>query len=191
MAYCVKCGAQVDHAVQFCPHCGEKIPQQENAQSEYENYTQQNEYGNNTQQSEYKEYTQQSGPESTEGQNTYDRTEYYDPYEVKKNKAMGVLSYLGILVLIPLLTGDKRSEYVRHHANQGLILFILSFIIDLLEGKWVWGLHAWLNFGGSILSWMFDIAGLACFILMVAGIVTACKGEKRKLPVIGKYQIWK
>ncbi len=167
MAYCVKCGASVDDTSEFCPHCGEKIPQQGNTE----------------------EYTyQQQG--NAEGQ-AYQQGEYFDAYDVKKNKGMGVVSYLGILVLIPLLAGDKKSPYVRHHANQGLMLFIISAIVDLLDGEWIWGFRSWVNFGGNVLSWVLDIANLACFILLIVGIVTACKGEKKELPVIGKYKFLK
>ena len=79
--------------------------------------------------------------------------EYFQQEDVKKHKGMGVLSYFGILVLIPLLAGDKNSPYVRFHSNQGLVLFLVSVILDLLEGDWVFGLHSWINLGGSGLSW--------------------------------------
>lgn len=117
--------------------------------------------------------------------------EYFQQEDVKKHKGMGVLSYFGILVLIPLLAGDKNSPYVRFHSNQGLVLFLVSVILDLLEGDWVFGLHSWINLGGSGLSWAFDILSFGCFILMIVGIVTACKGEKRELPIIGKIKILK
>ncbi len=180
MAYCVKCGASVDDTSAFCPHCGERIPPQGSSQGYQQQYQQQ---GN------AEEYTyQQQG--NAEG-HAYQQEEYFDAYDVKKNKGMGVVSYLGILVLIPLLAGDKNSPYVRHHANQGLMLFIISTIVDLFDGKWIGGFHSWMNFGGSVLSWIFDIADLACFILLIVGIVTACKGEKKELPIIGKYKFLK
>lgn len=121
----------------------------------------------------------------------YGSADFFDQEEVRRNKAMGVLSYLGILVLIPLLAGDKRSSYVKHHVNQGLVLFLLSSLVDLLEGDWVWGLHSIIHFGGGIFSWIFDILGLVFFILMVMGIVAACKGERRELPLIGKIRFFK
>ncbi|MGF0034642.1 zinc-ribbon domain-containing protein, partial [Bariatricus sp. SGI.154] len=162
MAYCVKCGAKVDDGVKFCTQCGAEIP---NQQYEY-------------------------GPQNSYHPQPYvDAEECFDPDEVSKNKAMGVLSYLGILVLIPILAGDKKSQYVKFHANQGLVLFIVSAVVDLLDGDWVWGLHSWINFGGSMFSWVFDILSFVCFILMVMGIVSACKGEKKELPMIGKIRL--
>ncbi len=116
---------------------------------------------------------------------------YFNPEDVKKNKGMGVLSYIGILVLIPLLAGDKRSEYVRFHSNQGLVLFLVSTVVDLLDGEWVLGFHSWLNFGNSIFSTALDILSFACFILMIVGIVSACKGEKKEFPVIGRIKLVK
>ncbi len=121
----------------------------------------------------------------------YGSVDFFDQNEVRQNKAMGVLSYLGILVLIPLLAGNKKSEYVKHHVNQGLVLFILSSLVDLLEGDWVWGLHSIIHFGGGMFSWIFDILGLVFFILMVMGIVAACKGERKELPLIGKIKFFK
>lgn len=107
------------------------------------------------------------------------------------NKAMGVLSYLGILVLIPLLAGDKSSEYVRFHTNQGLVLFLVSIAVDILDGRWFWGFHDWFDLGVLNLSWALDILSLILFVFMIMGIVYACRGERRKLPVIGQIHLLK
>ncbi len=172
MAYCVKCGAKVDNNVRFCPQCGAEIPRMENSGG----YTGNNASGG------AQDYTYYGG-------NAVDGC--FGALEVKGNKGMGVLSYLGILMLIPLLAGNKSSEYVKHHLNQGVSLFVLSSIIDLLNGRWVWGLHSWINFGSGWFSWVFEIADFACLILMVMGIVSACKGTRKELPIIGKIRIFK
>lgn len=125
------------------------------------------------------------------GNSGYQSTGYFEPYEVKRNKAMGVLSYLGILVLIPLLAGDRTSAYVKHHINQGLMLFIVSSIVDILDGNWLWSFRSWFTLGGSWLSWIIEIADFACLILLVMGIISACKGTRQEFPVIGKIKILK
>ena len=102
-----------------------------------------------------------------------------------------MLSYLGILVLIPLLAGNKQSAYVKQHINQGLSLFILSAIVDLLDGETVLGMHSFINFGNTFLSEILDIAGFALFIIAIMGIVSACKGTKKELPLVGKVKILK
>lgn len=207
MTYCVKCGARVEDGILFCPECGSEIPgaARENywnetehrnggGQNGYQNQTQENAYQENV----YQENTYQRGTyqentyqESTYQEDGYRGKEYFDSMDVQRNKAMGVLSYIGILVLIPILAGDRRSEYVKFHINQGFALFILSKIVDLLSGNWVLGLHSLIDFGGSWFSGVFDILDLACFILMIVGIVAACKGERKELPIIGQIKIWR
>ena len=51
-------------------------------------------------------------------------------YDVESNKAMAVLSYLGILVLVPLV-GAKNSPFARFHTNQGLILCIATILYSV------------------------------------------------------------
>ena len=111
MAYCVKCGQKVDEGMRFCPACGAEIPAME---SEEHTYYGEVEGGN------------AGGGYSRGGE------EYFDAEEVRSNKVMGILSYFGFLVLIPLLAGNKNSEYVKHHINQGLSLFILLIMDEVI-----------------------------------------------------------
>src|SRR4030043_1180257 len=82
-----------------------------------------------------------------------------------ENKLMGVLAYLGILVLIPLLM-KKDSSFVQFHAKQGLVLFIAEVIL--------W----WIPFVG----WFF--LGPIVSILALIGLVMAAMGRQWKIPVI-------
>lgn len=180
MAYCVKCGARVDDDCKFCTECGAQMPNTGTQDNFRTAATQEYTYG-----STY------DGDDTYASNHAYSQSgDYFDEQEVKKNKGMGVLSYLGILVFIPLIAGDKRSEYVRFHSNQGLVLFIVNVIIDFLDGDWVYRLHSLFNLG-SVFEKVFDIIGLVLFIMMIVGIVAACKGERRELPVIGKIRILK
>ena len=216
MSYCVKCGAKVDDGIMVCPQCGARIPDLSGSrpgsyndgssiaggQSAWDAVETRARTGYNDGssiaggQSGGSQYTydrQKCGPDSYE-RDVYQQSEsrgYFDQNEVYQNKAMGVLSYLGILVIIPLLAGDKRSEYVKHHINQGLVLFLLSSLTDLLEGEWVWGLYSIIHFGGNIFSWVFDILGLVFLVLTIMGIVAACRGERKELPLIGKIKFFK
>ena len=49
-----------------------------------------------------------------------------------QDKVMLILSYLGLLSLIPLLT-VKDSDYVKFHAKQGLVLFGFGVVTSLLN----------------------------------------------------------
>ncbi len=82
-----------------------------------------------------------------------------------EDKVMGVLAYLGILVLIPLLA-KRDSEFVQFHAKQGLVLFIAEVIL--------W----WIPFIG----WF--ILGPIVSILALIGLIMAAMGRKWKIPVI-------
>ena len=106
-----------------------------------------------------------------------------------KNKGMGVLSYLGILVLIPIFAA-KESPFARFHANQGLILCIFeiaySIVAEILTAILLtisWRLH----FIGGLL----DLVNLAFLALSIIGIINVCKGEEKELPVIGSFRILK
>lgn len=122
--------------------------------------------------------------------NTPDTTSAYTASDIQQNKVMAVLSYLGILVLIPLFAA-KDSPFARFHALQGINLFILeiafgivSFIITLIFAfisgilSTIWGLISWL-------------VSLAFFVLVVIGLVNAAQGKAKELPLIGSIRIIK
>jgi uncharacterized membrane protein len=88
----------------------------------------------------------------------------------QKNTLMAVLSYIGILVIVPLLTA-KDDPFVKFHIKQGLVLLI-CFVIG--------GFVFWVPFVGWIL-W------LGCFIMMILGITNASSGKEQELPLIGSF----
>lgn len=179
MTYCVKCGAQVTEGTTICPQCGAVIPdafERKEGQQDYsgQSYT----YGQSSTYEQSYTYDQNQ---------TFDYDpEYFPQDEVKRNKGMGVLSYLGILVLIPILAGDKTSEYVKQHVNQGFVLFIINAVLEFAERIFE---HVVLI--GGILSWAANIVDFALFIIMIMGIVSAAKGTRKPMPVIGNIRIFK
>ena len=86
---------------------------------------------------------------------------------------MALLSYLGILFLIPLLAG-KDNEFNQFHAKQGLVLFIAEIVTAMLT--WI-PIIGWI--GGPLLY-------IAWFIFSIIGIVNVLQGEKKELPLIGQ-----
>ena len=85
---------------------------------------------------------------------------------------MSILAYIGILVLIPLLT-SKENPSVRFHVKQGLVLCIIEVIIWFV--------------GGSF--WIFmpiiGIINLALIVLSIIGIVNVVQKKEAELPLIG------
>ena len=104
MAFCNKCGQQIDDNVQTCPNCGAPNGVAGNAQNFVNNFT-----------------------------NTADSTAQFDPQDIQNNKVMALLAYLGFLFLIPLLAAPN-SRFARYHANQGLVLFIFEAIAGVVTG---------------------------------------------------------
>ena len=85
---------------------------------------------------------------------------------------MGVLSYLGPLVLIPFLM-EKKDEFVKFHIKQGMVLFGLEIVIWLLSSMFY------------SMSMLLNLLNLATFILAIMGVINVIQGQKKELPVIG------
>lgn len=192
MAYCVKCGEKVEDTAVICPVCGAVIPQKATAQSGSSGgYT----YGNANAQGSYTygDTSVQSGSHSTYG--TYGSAQneegYFPESDVRRNKVMAVLCYIGVLVFIPIFVGDKQSEYLKLHKNQGIVLFIAETFLNILERHWGWsaGIFSW--FTGGVLDVGVDIAKFIVLILFIMGIVYAYRGTRNELPGIGKIRIFK
>lgn len=110
--------------------------------------------------------------------------------DAQQNKMMGILAYLGILVLIPIF-GAPQSKFARYHANQGLINCIAAIAYGILSGilrSVFYGVSWRLGYTiGNILS----IISLVFVVLAIIGIMNVTKGEKKPLPVIGGITILK
>lgn len=189
MAYCVRCGAQVNEGVRICPQCGAEVPVNGNAGfNPYQDYQQAG--GQSGQQNNSYNYNQGN---NYQGGYTYQYSDagHFDQNDVRQNKVMAVLAYLGILVLIPLFARDKQSEYARFHTNQGLVLWIAGIIVNLLTGGSFFGIHLWFYFDSWFMSILGGILSLVIFIFAIVGIVYACRGERRELPIVGSIKIIK
>lgn len=168
MAFCRNCGANIPDTATFCSHCGTPVQTNEAPQQNYQEPINNN---NNAQ-------------------------VIFDPVDVQQNKIMGILSYIGIFVLVPIFAA-KDSAYARFHAKQGTKLLMLSFaysIVTLIINLMV-GLifrptyYFFVSVPHPVASFVSIILGLASvffFVLAIIGIVNACKGERKALPVIDK-----
>ncbi len=87
---------------------------------------------------------------------------------------MGILSYIGILVLIPLLT-EKNNQFVRFHVRQGLVLLVIE-IAAMVIGSMVWGI-------GGLTS----LINLGAFVLSIIGIINVINKKQVALPLVGQF----
>ncbi|MDR3135043.1 MAG: hypothetical protein LBU69_02985, partial [Deltaproteobacteria bacterium] len=112
----------------------------------------------------------------------------FNPDDIKQNKIVAALSYLGIFVLVPLL-GRANSPFSRWHSNQGLMLLIVNVIVFVIFA----GLAA--IFGSGILSTLFTIIlallqlGIAYFVFV--NLFACLNGQIKELPLIGHIRLVK
>jgi uncharacterized membrane protein len=109
------------------------------------------------------------------------------PEDAETNKIFGILAYLGILCLVPLLAA-KNSPFAKYHANQGLVLFLaeiaLAIILEIVD-------QLLYMVGLGFLSLFFSLIWLGVIFLLIIGIINAAAGKCVPLPVIGKFKLIK
>lgn len=92
----------------------------------------------------------------------------------QEDKVYAALSYVWILVFVPLLL-KRNNGYVQFHAKQGVVLLIVEVIL------WVIGMV-------PILGWLVSFLGhIVVAILAVLGIVAALVGRYWEMPFLGEY----
>jgi len=84
--------------------------------------------------------------------------------DIEENKAITILSYFGILCLVPLLL-KKESKFAKFHAKQGLVITIGWFFV--------------------VLPFIGQIVWLILIIFSIWGLLNVLGGKYTKLPIIG------
>ncbi len=102
----------------------------------------------------------------------------FDQKDIDENKVLAAISYLGILVLIPLLV-KKDSKFVMEHARQGLALFIAEIIVWLIEL-----IFSWIPFVGTIIAILADICYVVFAIVSIIALIYALMGKCWKIPLV-------
>ena len=158
---CKNCGAKLKDNDTFCGECGAPVENQQNVQ--------QNNYTPNQQNVQYNNYNPNQQNVNADG---------VSEQEINDGKVMAVLSYLGCLLIIPAIAANN-NKFVRFHLGQGLILFIASVIGGFLS---------FIPYVGTVLN---SVVSIVVFVFMILGIVNACQGKMKGLPLIGDIQIFK
>ncbi len=113
-----------------------------------------------------------------------------DPDDAEKNKIFGIVAYLSILWLVPLLAA-KGSPFAKYHANQGFTLFILEVAIWIVESVLNTIFYMILPGGFGIISLVLGFVWLGVLVLVILGILNAARGKCVPLPLIGGFKILK
>lgn len=91
-------------------------------------------------------------------------------------KVMGILCYLGILIIVPFLMA-KDDPHVKFHLKQGAVLFLVELIV------WVVSMTM---FGWQIWP-LLQLVNLAAVVLSIVGIVNVLQGHEKELPLVGSF----
>lgn len=97
-----------------------------------------------------------------------------------------ILSYIGILWLIPLLV-EKNDKVVRFHVNQGIVLFIFDIIGSIAVGI-LSAIFVFIPVISFLVVVIASLFGILCFVLMIIGIVNAANKSEKPLPIIGNFK---
>lgn len=89
------------------------------------------------------------------------------------NKLMGILAYLGVLIIIPALI-SRDNTFVKFHIKQGLVLIVLELITSIITRFPLGGLVS-------------PILGIATLVLIIIGILNVLHNKTQELPLIGQY----
>ncbi len=175
MAICKKCGLEIPEGATVCPACGYELEAKK--QSDVADTK-----------AQIANDLSEIGDKLAKLNKTADTTSAYDKSDIEKNKVMAILSYIWLLVLIPIFCA-KDSPFAKYHANQGLVLAIvetaygivmtiLGFILSPIK----------LGFIVTILS---SLGGIVFLALTVIGIINVINGRAKEIPIIGGVKILK
>ena len=199
MIYCENCGKQLEENARFCTSCGASYQTNDNGNSVSENHEECQETTTQPDPTTEEKLQQATATIDAVAQklgNTTDHTSDFSKTDIEANKGPALLSYFGLLVLIPIFAA-KHSPYARYHANQGLVLFVGMLVWAVIDGAVTALLRALL--GNALGLWgMYSLCGTALnivyagfSILAVIGIINVLNERAKELPIIGKYKILK
>ncbi len=89
---------------------------------------------------------------------------------------MGILAYLGPLVIVPYLMA-KDNAFVQFHVKQGFVLFGIELAIYVATG--------FIFYSIMMLAPILSILNIGCIILSIVGIVYVIQKKQESLPVVG------
>lgn len=166
MVYCGSCGTKYEDGMRFCPSCGAPTGSKQGA------------YSQAGQSTVYQTPLANGAPAKD------------DIRDAQDNKAMAILAYFGPLVLVPIFAA-KESNFARYHANQGLVLCIAAILYGIVYAI-LSSITILISLGaGLVITFILGLVFWVFGIFSIIGIVRACKGEKKPLPLIGGITILK
>jgi len=118
-----------------------------------------------------------------------DRTKEFNKKEIESGKAMAILSYIGLLCLIPFFA-EKNNKYVRFHAIQGLNICLLGLIYYIAYAI-LSVILLFIPIIGWLLIGLLGILSYGFIVLFIMGIVYAFQDKAKELPIVNKLKLIK
>ena len=124
-------------------------------------------------------------------------------------KVYRVLSYLGILWLVGMLSKEKNDKSVKFHVGQGMLVTILAVALQVVASIinnavianifrteiTYWGIKTGVytvsGFGATLITIINLVVWGIVLTFEIIGITNAVKNRDKKLPVIGKVAFYK
>ena len=128
--------------------------------------------------------------------NLQDKTADYSKEEIENGKLMALLSYIGILALIPYFA-EKENKYVRFHAIQGLNLLIINLVVS--AASFVVAIVATVLFIipiigrilGYLLYLVIGLVPVGLLVISILGVVYSLQGNAKELPIVNQIKFIK
>ena len=156
--FCKRCGQQIDDNAQFCTNCG--------APASVHGAGPQNQYNNR--------YNSR-GQYNNQGYQGNPGYQYSNSGGAPMKKGYAIAAYITwIGFFIALFAGDRYDPFTRFHLNQALVLNVFSIIASVVS---------YITIIGAVIGWIASVFISICWII---GLVGACQGRYKEVPVFGK-----
>ena len=111
----------------------------------------------------------------------------FDQQDFEANRTLGALGYL--IFLIPMIACPK-SQFGKFCANQGLLLWIVYFVVWL--AFWLLGLMlGWVGFFHGLFNILQILCNIAIGLTALFGFIKALNNEAFRVPFIGGTELYK
>jgi uncharacterized membrane protein len=134
----------------------------------------------------------------------------FEKKDVESGKGMAILSYIGILALIPYFA-EKKNPYVRFHAVRGMNLFLvevgLAIIYTIITTIMAASVatsapYSYYSYGAAaaassslgalaVVGLIFTLIWIALAVIIIIAIVNAANGKASEVPLLGKLKFIK
>lgn len=210
MPFCPNCGLEL-HTENFCPSCGERNPcapkgtppppRYDEIYEEPRRKRKQGLFGRGKGKGRPPAENDQVGHRESglavkiqkvkaDTKATVDSSGDFDEEDIRSHRVFAVLSYLSILVLVPLCA-CRESPYVKFHVKQGINLVAATIVtligrsifVELVE------MLRWPDVLTGLLSVIVSLPFIALLLgiaaLSILGIVYVMRGKAKALPYLG------